>query len=470
MKIEYAIAFVLYFCWLLFIGLLVSKKKPTASDMLVGSRGLNYWVTALSAQASDMSSWLFMAFPMQLFLFGLPQLWIAVSLIVGMYCNWHFIAPKLRIETEKYNAYTLPTFFSRRFHDTKGTIRVLLALLSLFFLTYYLAAGMITFGILFERLHIDYMVGISIATAAMFVYSCIGGFMSVAWVDLFQAIFLLLAICIVPLLAFFKIEGWSAISNIATAKGISLSLFPDNAREILYPLGWGLGYFGMPHIVTKFMGINDPKQLTKAKYLGISWETLALFAAGAIGMIGIAYFQNGISNPQLIFIQMVDDLLHPFAAGLVLCGVIAATLSTMNSQLIVAASNITEDIYKQLFNKHASSKREVIVFRIALVVLSVAAFLIASSHNTTIMDTVSYAWTGLGCISAPLMIASLYSKNVTRTGAIAGILTGGIIASIWTSLPIPGEIPAMIPGFIAGLIAIFGVSYATASRKRSAVE
>jgi solute:Na+ symporter, SSS family len=462
MNVYFWLAFALYFFTIFFIGAYVRKAKPSASDMLMGSRGLNFWVTALSAQAADMSSWLFMAFPMSLFVGGLPQIWIAVSLLIGMFANWHFIAPKIRTETEKYNAYTLPSYFNKRFSDHKGTLRLIACLISLVFLTYYLAAGMISIGILFEKLfHIDYIVGTAIATAVIISYAFLGGFVSVAWVDLFQAIFLLIAIIIVPLFAFQHIDGWKAIVEVAKDQHISMSFLPGSIREILYPLlGWGLGYFGMPHIISKFMGIKDPKELVKSKYLGIGWECLALAAAALVGLVSIAYFKGGINDPQLIFVQLVTDFFHPFFAGLILCGVLAATISTMDSQIIVSASLVTEDLYKGMLSHRLSSQHEVKVFRGSVFVISLLAFWIASFRSKTIMDTVYYAWAGLGSLS-PLIVASLYSRSVTKEGAIAGLVTSGAIAAFWAPLNIPGGIPAMIPSFFIGLAVIFGVSHCT---------
>lgn len=463
MTLHFFLAFIIYFSALLFIGFIAHKKNAGASEMLVGGRGLNFWVTALSAQASDMSSWLFMAFPMAVMLQGMPYIWTAIGLIIGMFASWHFIAPRLRIETEKHHAYTLSTYLARRYKDTKGTIRLLSSGFSLIFLTYYLAAGLISIGILFETIFgIDYYTGIAIASLVIMGYTFIGGFVSVAWVDVFQAIFLLVAILIVPVFAFLKIGSIEAIVHAADAAKVSLSFFPDNLKEILnISLGWGLGYFGMPHVVNKFMGIKDPKELVKSKYLGISWEILAFLAATCIGLIGIAYFSSGIANPQLIFVYMVRDLFHPFFAALVLCGVFAATISTMDSQLLVAATTITEDIYKQIFSKDAGSKQEVRVFRAAVVLVTMIAIYIAGFKNKSIMETVYYAWAGLGCTFAPIVIASLYSDKVNRYGAVSGILVGGLTAAVWPYLGIPGNVLAMIPGFFLSLVAIFGVSALT---------
>lgn len=430
----YWFAFAIYFASLFAIGIAVRKKNATSADLLLGSRKLNFWVTALSAQASDMSSWLFMAFPMTLYIGGVPNIWIAIALLLGMFCNWQFLAKKFREQTEYLDCYTLPSYLSKRFEDNTGKIRIISAIICILFLCYYVAAGLISIGFLFESIFdIDYTVGVIVATCAIVGYTFIGGFVSVAWVDLFQAVFLLCAIILVPLLAFTKIDGVQAIIQAAEKGEIPLSFFGTNSiKDIFYPLlGWGLGYFGMPHIITKFMGISDPKDLVKSKYVGMTWQLLALLAAAAVGLIAIAYFHTNVDNPELIFVLMVKELFHPLAAGFVLCGLIAATVSTMDSQVLVASSVVTEDIYKARFAKNCTSKREVVVFRIAVVVVALIAFWISMSQSTTIMDAVYYAWSGLGCSFGPVILFSLYSKRLTKEGALAAICTGAATSALW---------------------------------------
>ncbi len=474
MKPEYYISFIVYFSLLFLVAFSVRKKHATSKDMLLGNRKLNFWVTALSAQASDMSSWLFMAFPMSIFIGGMPLAWTALSLIVGMYCTWTFVAPKLRTLTETYNCYTLSSFFATRYGDPKHYIRISSASLLLIFMTYYLASGLIAIGFLFGSLFgMDYMVGISIALVVMVAYTFVGGFVSVAWADLFQGIFLLATIMIVPILALPYVGGFESIYEQAAQAKISLDLFSLNKtsgiQDILIPLlGWGLGYFGMPHILIKFMGINHASELKKARNLGISWQILALGAAIFVGLVAIPFFKDGIQNPELIFVEMVKVLFHPLAAGIVMCGVLAATISTMDSQLLVGASSITEDLYKNVLQPKLSSKKEVIVFRISVLALSLIAFWIALGKDKTIMDTVYFAWAGLGSTFGPLLLASLYSKRPNYYGALAGILTGGITSVIWPKINgwlmsegIMGPVLSMIVAFPLSLIMIFAVSYLT---------
>lgn len=470
MTTPYVIAFFLYFLVLLAIGLICHKKQTTSADFIVGNRSLNFWLTALTAHASDMSAWLFMAFPAALYIGGLSKAWIALGLILGMYMNWQFIAEKLRIETEKYNSYTLSTYFERRFQDTSGAIRLLTAFMSLFFLTAYLAAGLIAMGYLFESLFgINYYVGLSVASLVVVIYTFSGGFITVAWTDFFQGIFLLIAILIVPVLGYIHVGGWEAILSASQEREISQALIKDYSWDtfltiLFLAFGWGLGYYGQPHIVTKFMGIKHPSEIYKSKYLGMSWQIITLGAAALTGLVGIAFFQETLSNPQLVFVDMVKAMFHPLVGGFILCGLIAANMSTMDSQLLVSASVLSEDLYKKMIHKTASPALLLKASRISVILMAALSLGLAFMKSATIMEIVEYAWSGLGASFGPLMIMSLYSKKTNRYGAISGIFVGGTIAALWPYLnPFLTDltIPSMIPGFVLGLLAIRVVSWLT---------
>lgn len=461
------LSFFAYFSILLCIGLYFHKKQTTSTDFILGNRSLNFWLTALSAHASDMSAWLFMAFPAAVFVGGTPKTWIAWGLIIGMFINWQFIATRLRKSTEKYNANTLSTFFERRFDDKSGTIRLLTAVIALFFLASYVAAGMIAMGLLFESVFgINYYIGLSVAMLVVVIYTLVGGFVTVAWTDLFQALFLMAAILFVPIYAYFQLpNGWQTIVEAANAQGISLSFAKDTSfssiLELVFLATWGLGYFGQPHIVTKFMGINNVNEMYKSKYIGMSWLILTLLGATAVGLVGIAFFNNQLQDPQLVFINMVPQLFHPLIAGFILCAILAANMSTMDSQILVCASIISEDFYKGLFNKNASPKKLLFISRLGLVLTAVISLIIAYNKSTTVLDAVRYAWAGLGCSFGPLMLMSLYSKTVNKYGAIIGILTGGIIAATWQTYSkqlLGYEVPAEVPAFAVSLLSIYLVS------------
>jgi sodium/proline symporter len=462
-------AFIIYFSLLLLLGVIFHKKQTTSSDFIMGNRSLSFWLVALSAHASDMSAWLFMAFPGAVFLLGAPRIWIALGLLVGMFLNWQFVAPKLRSMTEKYDCYTLSSFFDKRFKDSTGRIRLISAVVMVIFLTHYLAAGLIAMGYLLESLFgINYMIGLSIAMFVVVIYTFMGGFTTVAWTDLFQGIFLLVMILIVPFMALIKIGGWSSVEHIAQQKDISLSIFGESSDSVwsvfTLSLGWGLGYFGMPHIITKFMGIKHTSELNKSKWLGMSWQLIALAAAAFIGLIAIAYFPQGIANSEMVFIEMVKDLFHPFIAGFILCAVIAANMSTMDSQILVCGSIISEDLYKHFRKRPPSDRKVLLVSKLSVVCISLFALIIAFNKSASISNTVFYSWSGLGSAFGPLVLTSLYSKRANKYGALAGIIVGAAIAMIWpsiNSLVMKNPLPAMIPGFFSSLFAIYVVSYIT---------
>lgn len=460
-------AFIVYFSLLLLIGLIFHKKQTTSSDYIMGNRSLSFWLVALSAHASDMSAWLFMAFPMSIFVLGLSQIWIAIGLLVGMFLNWQFVAPRLRSMTETYNCYTLSSFFEKRFHDTSGIIRIASALVMVIFLTHYLSAGLIAMGYLLESLFgLDYFLGLSIAMLVVVIYTFVGGYTTVAWTDLFQGIFLLLMILIVPFMVWTKIDGWSQIVQTAQQQEIPLSIIPKGGIDsfitiVSLVLGWGLGYFGMPHIITKFMGIKHVSEMNKSKWLGMSWQLVALIAATLVGLVAIAYFPQGLEKPEMVFIEMVKDLFHPFIGGIILCAVIAANLSTMDSQILVCGSMISSDLYRPL-HKHPPSDRKVLwVSKLSVVLISIIALLLSFNRSATILDTVLYSWSGLGSAFGPLVLMSLYSTKINRYGALAGIIVGTFVVMVWPTLNskvTQYELLPMIPGFICSALAIYVVS------------
>lgn len=472
MNIQVLISFFGYFLLLLAVGIFSRRKLKNSADFIMGNRSLNFWLTALTAHASDMSAWLFMAFPAALYSKGLSQIWIAIGLIVGMFLNWQFVAKRLRIETEKYQCYTLSSYFEKRFQDDSGILRVLTATMSVIFLTAYLSSGLIGMELLFSSLFgIDYYVGLSIATGVVVTYTLIGGFNTIAWTDFVQGTFLMVVIVLVAIMSYFTIPGWAAVQDTAALKQISLALVPDSSFESIFAIiflimSWGLGYFGQPHIITKFMGIKDPAELNKSKYLGMSWQIVSLGAAAAIGLIGITFFKEGLQNPELVFVEMVKELYSPLIGGFILCAFIAANMSTMDSQILVCASNLSEDFYKHLFKQNASPEHLLKISRFAVVLVSLVALGIAFARSTTILSMVLYAWSGLGSAFGPLVLSALYFPKSNRYGAIAGILVGGSLAGFWpalngyfTSYPVP----SMIPGFLGGFFAIYLVSKLTAT-------
>lgn len=476
--LDQLLAMGLYFAVLITIGFCARKKNATDKDFNIGNRKLNFWVTAISAHADDMSSWLFMAFPMAIFVSGPYKLWVGIGLIIGMFFNWHIVAPRLRKATEKYDTYTLSTFFERHFGDTTGIIRIVSAIMILFFLTYYLSAGLVATGRLFESLFtINYYTGITMAILIMVSYIFAGGFVSVAWTDFAQGIFLLAMIMLVPLAAIFHFDGISNLLTAIQAKGAVSSFLPEFSMLSLFAVfslsaGWGLGYFGQPHILTKFMAIKNVGDLHKSKYLGMTWQVLALASAAAIGFIGLAFFPDGLAKPEMVFVEMTKSLFFPFLTAFIICGIFAANMSTMDAQILVCATVLSEDFYKRMLNKKATSKQILFASRVSVLLFSGLAFFMACGQSATIMSIVEYAWSGLGSSFGPLLLVSLYSKFANRFGAIAGICVGGLVSGIWPTLnPMLTqiEIVPMIPGFFLSLGSIYFVSWATKKREAMAV-
>lgn len=446
------------------------RKSKSEADFVLGNRSLSFWLTALSAHAADMSAWLFMAMPAAIFIGGVPNGWIALGLLLGMFLNWQFVAPRLRGETEKLDSNTLSTFFERRFQDTSGIIRFFTALLSLVYLISYISGMLLAMALLFDSLFgIDFYVGIAISMTVVVIYTYLGGFVAVAWADLFQGIFLLFTILFVPLLGYFASGGVEAISRVAAAKEIPLTLFKDYSplsflAIVMLAVSWGIGYFGQPHIITKFMGIRSVEEIKKAKILGMTWQLFALSGAICVGLVGLAYFPEGLPKEELVFVEMVKSLFHPAAAGFILCAILAANISTMDSQILVCASVVTEDFYKKIFRKKATSVELLRVSRFSVIVIGLIASLLALSKSSTVQEAVFYAWGGLGATFGPLVLTSLYAKSANRYGAIAGIIVGGVVAGVWSHINfylIDTEIAPIIPGFILSFLAIMLVSRVT---------
>ena len=462
----------IYVAILFLIGFLSYRKNQTASDFIIGGRSLNYWLTAMAAHASDMSSWLFLGFPAVIFIGGLFNAWLAVGLTLFMLLNWLFIAPRVRAKTEEYNSMTFSSFFESHFHDTSGMIRIFTAVLSLIFYTIYISAGIVGLGILVNTLFgIDYYIAISVGILVVIPYLFIGGYTTLAWIDLFQGIFLLLVIILVPLVILPKVGGVEGVNLALAHHPRSLSMIPNTSPLTLWSIlfaicGWGLGYFGQPHIITKFMGIKKISHIKKSMLVGMSWQILALGSATYIGLIAYAYFTHGIANPELVFVVMVKETFPPIIMAFILCGVLGATISTMDSQILVLASSLTEDFYKRIFHKNATSKQLLWISRVFVLAVTAFAFIIAFFKISTIYSLVLYAWSGLGSAFGPLLVFSLYSKQANKYGAWAGIIVGGVISIIWPLFDkfFPIDVPTLVPGFFLSSLAIYLVSWVTRNK------
>jgi sodium/proline symporter len=474
-NIIFIFSFFAYVSVLIFIGYIFSKRQKSSCDFMLGSRSVNYWVTAIATHATDMSAWLFMGFPGIIYAGGMIGCWSAIGLLICMFLSWHFVAGKLRRATEFYQSPTLSSYLEKRFNDKSGSLRIASALISLFFFTLYISAGIVALGrALQATFGFSYHAGITLGTLTVAAYTVLGGFIAIAWNDFLQGMFVFFIISIFPLYALSYVGGFSGIALAAQAKNISLSLLPDYSLKtlasVLVPaLGWGLGYFGQPHILVNFMGIDNPDEIRKAKYIGISWQIITLSAATLIGLIGIAFFKTPLANNELVFITMVKALFSPLIAGIVLCAILAAAISTMDSQILVSASMLTQDIYKKMFHKSASQKQLLTISRLASICVVFFSLFLAFDNSESIFSLIRYAWCGLGSTFGPVLLLSLYSKKITRQGALSGVIVGGLVAGSWKYLGLPPQEYAIIPGFALSLLAIVLVSYFTTPRNRGVV-
>ncbi|MCB1213679.1 MAG: sodium/proline symporter [Chlamydiia bacterium] len=465
-------AFIIYLCFLLIIGIAAHRHSRSERDFAVGNRKLNFWLTSLSAHASDMSAWLFISLPSIIFLQGMGGCWIALGLIFGMWISWQFIAPRLRRLTEFYDVYTLSSLIEKHYKTESHWIRVSTAVLILVFMTHYLTAGLMAVGIVLESsFGLPYILGVIIATVIIVTYTYIGGFVTVAWTDFFQAIFLMGVIIAVPVVGYIAIGGFDSIATAASERALSINPFDNfswlgGVQIILSAIGWGLGYFGLPHVLTKFLGIQNPDELKKAKYLGITWQTAVLAGSIAIGLVAVGYFNDRSIDPQLLFVEMTTELFAPFVAGLFICGLLAANISTMDSQILVSATLIAEDLYSSAFPEKNSSQHLLKITRLGVIATAVVACLLSFDRNATIQETVAYSWAGLGCTLGPVMLATLFIPRTNAFGAFAGILVGGFVATFWPMISpsLVGdtfEILATVPGYLLALPTIAVVSHLT---------
>lgn len=451
-------AIALYFTAIFAIGALSYSRKLNSSDFILGNRSLNYWVTALAAHASDMSSWLFMAFPGMIFAFGLSKIWIAVGLTLCMYFNWHLVASKIRVASEQSNSLTFFSYIGNRFGDQTGAWRITAAVICTAFYTVYISVGLMGLGVVIESLfQIPYTWAIFISILITLPYVLIGGYKTLAWIDLFQGLFLMAIIVFVPCFLLGKVGGWEGIQQSALAKGIPHFSFHSLFDAILVMLGWGLGYFGQPTIITKFMGIKHPSEISKSKNIGMSWMFISLSAAILVGLVGIPFFKEGLANPEMVFIELVKQSFHPFLIGLILCAVFAASINVMSSQILVLCSTFTEDVYKSVVNKKASSQELLRVSRMGVIAVSAIAFVIAYFKLSSIYTLVLFAWSGLGAAFGPLLIFSLYSKRTNMAIAWVAILSGGLSSALWPwvnkSLAI--AVDPIIVGFLCSFLGIW---------------
>ncbi|MBE6073284.1 MAG: sodium/proline symporter PutP [Selenomonas ruminantium] len=460
--------FILYIGIMMAIGVYYYRRTRNMSDYFLGNRKLGAWVTSMSAEASDMSGWMLMGVPGFAYLAGLNAGWIAVGIALGTWANWQFIAARLRKYTElANNSLTLPEFFENRFEDRSGLLRIVPAVFILIFFIIYTSSGFVSAGRLFETVFgIPYHYAIFIGAGSVVFYTLVGGFLAVSRTDFIQGIMMFFAILVVPITAAMETGGFAAtLSAIDSVQHSMLEPLtkPDGstlgAIEMISLLAWGIGYFGQPHILVRFMAISSSKEIKQATRIAMTWVVVSLAAAVAVGMVGRVFLTTPLegTESETVFLVMTNTMFPPVVAGLILSAVLAAIMSTASSQLLVAASAFAQDFYRTLLRKDAEQKELVWISRASVLVIASLAIFLGLNPNNFILDMVAYAWAGFGAAFGPALLMSLFWRRTTRNGVLAGIITGGVTVLVWKQFAFWG-LYEIVPGFLLALSAIYIVS------------
>lgn len=487
------IAFAVYLLIMIVIGIIYMKRTNNSEDYFLGGRGLGGWVAALSAQASDMSGWLLMGLPGAIYAMGTGQAWIAIGLFLGTVFNWVCISSRLRRYTIKANnSLTLPAYFENRFRDDKKILLLISSIVIVIFFLVYTASALAAGGKLFNSVFgLDYHIALAIGAGVILLYTFMGGFMAVCVTDFVQGTLMLVGLMIVPIAAFFILGGGDGVTQVINESGVAggassyLNLFTNGERpytfvEIFSQLAWGLGYCGMPHILTRFMAIKNQKELRKSRVIAIIWVMISLGCACMLGIVGRAFLfptilgTEGTASTENVFIEMIIKMFTetynlPFIGGLFLCGILAAIMSTADSQLLVTASAVSKDLYKDVLRPETDEKKVLAVSRWTVAIVAILAFIIAWNPDNSIMGLVSNAWAGLGAAFGPTVLMSLFWRRANLTGAVAGIVSGGLTVIIWDYIPLVGGqtlgvatgLYSLAVGFVVSCLCIVIFSLAT---------
>jgi SSS family solute:Na+ symporter/sodium/proline symporter len=495
-----------YFLIMIGIGLYGFRESTDdSSGYLLGGRKLGPAVVSLSAGASDMSGWMLLGLPGAMFVTGMSAAWIAIGLLLGALANYLIVAPRLRVYTETASdAITIPDYFEKRFDDKTRLLRVISSIVIIIFFTLYTSSGVVAGGKLFDSAFgLPYTLGLTVTAGVVVLYTLLGGFMAVSMTDFVQGVIMFIALVMVPIVALTGIGGFEGLSdtlnNIDPARAEELSLADTWSFSLMGGVGivgiisamsWGLGYFGQPHIIVRFMAIRSHKDIPTARNIGMSWMLVTIIGSLATGLVGLAYvLQNGTPENYLvdgafdgetIFIVLSQILFNPYIAGFLLAAILAAIMSTISSQLLVSSSSLTEDFYKIFLRRGASQKELVLVGRIAVVVVAIVACLLALDPDSNVLTLVSNAWAGFGAAFGPLVILSLFWNRMTRWGALAGMITGAVTVLVWTYVPLmpteAGLVPfntvlySIVPGFILSTLTILGISLITPGPKAGVMD
>jgi len=479
--------FVVYLVLMLLIGWYAWRQTHDLSDYILGGRRLGPGVAALSAGASDMSGWLLLGLPGYAYASGVQAGWLALGLLAGTWANWRVVAQRLRRYSQHAgDALTLPAFFEQRFHDHTRALRVISALFILLFFLFYTASGLVAGGKLFQTVFgLPYGWAVAAGALAIVGYTFFGGFLAVSWTDVVQGLLMAAALVIVPIVAITDIGGLHALqAHMARVNPDLLDIFGGHGSKalstvaIISLLAWGLGYFGQPHILARFKAIRSPRDVGPARRIAVSWTALTLVGAMLVGLSGIGYVQPALTgaDTEKVFMVLVGAMFHPVVAGILLAAILAAIMSTADSQLLVSSSALAEDFYKALLRPGAGATELVWIGRAAVLALAIAAYLLALDPNSKVLDLVAYAWAGFGAAFGPTLLLALYWRRMNAVGALAGIVAGGVTVVVWKQLgPLLAHfdvaVPAglvdvlklyeIVPGFIVSLAAIVVASLVT---------
>lgn len=465
--------FLAYLILMLAIGVIAYKRTSNSSDYFLGGRTLGPWPAALSAGASDMSGWLLLGLPGFAYASGIEAVWLAGGLLMGTWLNWLICAKRLRTFSIQTDALTLPEYLSRRFNDKSKLIQVISSLFILLFFLFYTSSGLVAGGKLFETVFgLDYTTAVIIGTVCVVSYTLFGGFLAVAWTDLVQGLLMAAALVFVPVVMM-ESGTTELVNNLEAINPHLLSVWNDvqgeplSAIAIVSLMAWGLGYFGQPHILARFQATRSNKDLTTARRIAVVWTILSMIGALAIGLVGLVYVTGHpgtqLEDGEKIFMLLVNAAFNPVVAGILLAAILAAIMSTADSQLLVSSSALAEDFYKQVIKKDASSEDIVKVGRVGVLGISLLALILALNPDSSVLGLVSYAWAGFGAAFGPAILLSLFWSRMNRNGALAGIIVGGVTIVVWKQLSGGWfDLYEILPGFVFSSIAIIVVSLFTA--------
>ena len=456
--------FIAYLILILFLGIKAYRRTHSLGDYILGGRKLGAVVTALSVGASDMSGWLLLGLPGAIYLSGLSEVWIGIGLVLGAYCNWLFVSKRLRLYSEHaQNSLTLPDYFENRFNDGTRVLRLVSALVILLFFTFYTASGLVGGAILFENsFGLEYSTALISGGLIIVGYTFIGGFLAVAWTDAVQAVLMFLALLIAPVVVIVSGGGLDAVwQQMQEVNPRSTQMFSDMTLiGFVSLIAWGLGYVGQPHILARFMAARSPQKLESARRIAMTWMVLVLLGSVATGLAGIAYFaENPLENPETVFISLSQQLFNPWVAGVITAAILSAIMSTIDSQLLVSSSVISEDFYRVFVRPRATEKELLLVSRVAVIAIALLAMVIASDRDSRVLDLVSYAWAGFGASFGPVIVFSLFWRKMSALSAILGMIVGAVTVVVWSNLS-GGlfDLYEIVPGFLLASIVIVVVS------------